>query len=76
MQPASEMAMPMTEASEPVVPRGTKKTLSLNSLRLTVAVIGRLTKELGLSVSASLEDMRQIKAAGREPRNVRVELTD
>ena len=43
--------------------------------------MGRLAKELGLNVSASLEDMRQIvsgkiEAAGREPRNMRVELTD
>jgi hypothetical protein len=54
------MAMPTTEASEPVVPRGTKKTLPLNPGRLTAAVMGRLVKELGLSVSASLEDVRQI----------------
>ena len=80
-QPASEMAMPTTEVSEPVVPHCTKKTLPLNSGRLTAGVMGMLAKELGLSVLATLENMRQIvsgkiEAAGREPRNVRVELTD
>ena len=58
--------MPTIEASEPVLPHGTKKTLPLNSGRLTAAVMGRLGKELGLSVLASFEDMRQI-VSGANP---------
>ena len=77
----SKMATPTTEASEAAVPQAAKKTFPLNSGRLTGIVMRRVAKELGLSVSASLEDMRQIvsgeiEAAGREPRNVRVELTE
>ena len=64
-----------------IVPRGTKKTFPLNSGRLTGAVIRRVAKELGLTVSASVEDMRQIvsgkiESEGREPRNVIVEVTE
>ena len=52
-----------------------KKTLLLNSRRLTATVMGRMAKELGLSISASLEDMRQtvskkIEELGHELKNV------
>ena len=47
-----------TVTSETVVRRvNTKETLLLNSGRLTATVMGRILKKLGLSVSASLEDM-------------------
>ena len=54
------------------------KTLPLNSGRLTATLIRRIARGLGLDISASLEDARQVVSGemGREPQNVRVDLTD
>ena len=57
------------------------KTYPLNSRRLTASVVGRIAKALGLAISASLEDTRQvvggkIEEMGRQPRNVQVELSE
>jgi hypothetical protein len=73
------MAAPTTGTAEEVEARG--QTFPLNSRRLTAAVIARVARELGLSVSASLEDLRQIvggkiEEMGHEPQNVRVTLSE
>ena len=57
------------------------KTFPLNSRRLTASVVSRIAKELGLEISASLEDTRQVVSGkitemGRQPQNVQVDLVE
>lgn len=72
----------MAENGETGSPRGTRtKTFPLNSRRLTASVIGRIARELGLQIAASLEDTRQVvdgklEEIGKQSQNVRVELRE
>ena len=62
-------------------PRAPGRALSINSQRLTAAVMCRIARELGVTGLASAEDMRQIVEGklgelGHPPENVRVELAE
>ena len=77
----SAMATETAEAAGDEGPRASARTLPLNSRRLTASIVNRIAKELGVTGTASLEDLRQIvegqvEELGHSPPNVRVELVE